>query len=91
MACISSELHASFPLEFHRISAASHGLSYDGTSALFCDSSGNVWMGTCNGLNLWDGRKIRAFSKEEIGTDNDYISSIAEDSSGNIWVGYISA
>ena len=87
MACISSELHASFPLEFHRISAASHGLSYDGTSALFCDSSGNVWMGTCNGLNLWDGRKIRAFSKEEIGTDNDYISSIAEDSSGNIWVG----
>ena len=87
MACISSELHASIPLEFHRISASSHGLSYDGTSSLFCDSSGNIWMGTCNGLNLWDGRKIRAFSKDEIGTDNDYISSIAEDASGNIWVG----
>ena len=87
MACFSTELHASFPLEFHRLTNANHGLSYDGTTALYCDSSGDLWIGTCNGLNLWDGRKIRAFSKDEIGTDNDYISSIAEDAAGKIWVG----
>src|SRR6476659_4575481 len=54
------------------------------------DSRGYMWIGTQNGLSLFDGVKTTSFlHKEEDSTSigGNFISSILEDSSQQVWIG----
>ena len=66
------------------------GLSQNTVTALAQDSSGNVWIGTQNGLNRFDGFSVKVFrpDKQQANTLSDnFITSLAIDQQGIIWVG----
>src|ERR1043166_9681728 len=53
------------------------------------DSRGYMWIGTHNGLSLYDGINVTNFLHDD--QDNksiarNFISGIAEDSSGQVWI-----
>src|SRR6478736_4955056 len=53
------------------------------------DSRGYMWIGTHNGLSLYDGIKATNFLHDDQNTKSiarNFISGIAEDSSGQVWV-----
>lgn len=66
------------------------GLSHNNVFTLFQDSEGFIWIGTENGLNLYNGHNFKQF-KREGKTDNEIcgseISSVVEDKNGTIWIG----
>ena len=66
------------------------GLSINRVSQIMQDSRGFIWIGTSNGLNLYDGYNFKIFLPDP--ADSNSISSFAinticEDNNGNIWVG----
>ena len=61
------------------------GLSGNIIRSVFEDSKGNIWIGTENSLDKYDGLNLQSFSDTKIsGTP---ILAINEDRKGNIWVG----
>jgi PAS domain S-box-containing protein len=67
-------------------------LSSGSCGAIFVDSRNNLWIGTHNGLNLYDkGKKIFIYYYHEDHDPNSIISndvrSIAEDKAGRLWIG----
>ena len=55
-------------------------------TALHCDNSGNIWVGTKTGVAVFDGIKWKAFLKT-LNTPTDLVTSIKSDAQGNIWIG----
>ena len=55
-------------------------------TALHCDNSGNIWVGTKTGVVVYDGIKWKTFLKT-LNTPTDLVSSIKSDAQGNIWIG----
>ncbi|MEG1897973.1 MAG: two-component regulator propeller domain-containing protein, partial [Mucinivorans sp.] len=55
------------------------GLSNSSIISLSQDSNGFIWVGTCDGLNLWDGANVRHYTlsgnliQEIIATDDGYL------------------
>lgn len=66
------------------------GLSQNTVNCILQDSKGYLWIGTSNGLNLYDGYSIRIFKRkfnnENCISHND-IRSLAESKDGKIWIG----
>lgn len=66
------------------------GLSHGNVICMIRDQFGFIWVGTENGLNLYNGYEFIQYKKEtgnpESISDNR-ILSISEDKEGNIWVG----
>ena len=56
------------------------GLSSSTVYAILQDSRGFMWFGANNGLNRWDGNKIKKFN---LGV----ITTLYEDTQGVMWVG----
>ena len=53
------------------------------------DSRGYIWIGTHNGLSLYDGIKTTNFLHDDQNSKSiarNFISGIAEDSSGQVWI-----
>ena len=67
----------------------SSGLSHNGVTSVFEDSKGFVWIGTYDGLNKYDGFRIKVFknSYREKVLSSNRIRSLNEDSNGNLWIG----
>jgi signal transduction histidine kinase/ligand-binding sensor domain-containing protein/DNA-binding response OmpR family regulator len=68
-----------------------NSLSSNEIKAIIRDRSGNVWIGTSNGLNkivLKNNGKLE-FEKyfKQQGLPNDNVQAILEDASGNLWIG----
>ena len=66
------------------------GLSQSTVTALAQDSSGNVWIGTQNGLNRFDGFSVKVYRPDKHQTNtlsDNFITSLAIDRHGTIWVG----
>ncbi|MBI1342307.1 MAG: response regulator [Terrimonas sp.] len=64
----------------------------DRVSCMLVDKSNHLWVGTYDGLHLYNRQKdsfelIRTVDKTKKGLSNNTILSLAEDSYGNIWVG----
>lgn len=75
--------------EFNHIST-SKGLSQSSVIAIYQDKQGQMWFGTRDGLNKYDGHKFtvyRTVANDESSLSNNDITSITEDSFGNIWIG----
>lgn len=50
------------------------------------DSKGRLWVGTANGLHLFDGGKMSVYTRRE-GMPANRILGVYEDSRGRLWVG----
>ena len=66
------------------------GLSQSSVIAIHQDAIGQMWFGTRDGLNKYDGNKFSIFRnnpKDSTSISNNDILSIQEDKSGYLWVG----
>jgi len=65
----------------------SQGLSYIGVNDMSIDQQGNLWIGTDNGLNMYNGKTIdRFFTTEHPQLQTDNIVHVACDHKNRIWV-----
>jgi len=67
-----------------------NGLSQSSVIAIHQDLQGQMWFGTRDGLNRYDGSTISVFRnnpKDSLSICNNDILSIEGDKSGNLWVG----
>jgi len=64
-------------------------LSSRQVTSIFQDRKGFIWIGTQDGLNLYNANSIRIFKHDVRNRNsiaNNYIQNICEDESGNIWI-----
>lgn len=64
------------------------GLSNSAILSLYCDADGFLWVGTCDGVNLYDGNVIypaRAIP-EYSGVSGNIIENISESAPGVLWI-----
>ncbi|MBN2742775.1 MAG: hypothetical protein JXR39_02670 [Marinilabiliaceae bacterium] len=73
---------------YYHQSSDSTSLSNNQVTSVFCDSLGNIWVGTSYGLNLMD-RKRNCFYHffEDNGLPSNQIKSFLEEKPGTIWMG----
>ena len=63
------------------------GLSSNEIHALHRDAKGFMWIGTQNGLNRFDGREFKVYTKEnDSGLSFNNIHKILEDDQENLWL-----
>jgi ligand-binding sensor domain-containing protein/AraC-like DNA-binding protein len=77
------------PLRFQKLNAKS-GLKSDVVYSMLQDSRGFIWLGTKEGINRFDGYKMRTYSLPEIYQDkiaHQRINALCEDKNGLIWIG----
>ena len=66
------------------------GLSNEHVTSIFQDSKGYIWIGTKDGLNRYDGERIKIYNcsfKNKNTLSSTYITDKKEDYDGNIWIG----
>ncbi|TDO99164.1 two-component regulator propeller domain-containing protein [Flavobacterium sp. 245] len=66
------------------------GLSQSSVIAIHQDKFGQMWFGTRDGLNKYDGSRFKVFRNDvndKTSISNNDILAIEEDNSGKIWVG----
>jgi ligand-binding sensor domain-containing protein/signal transduction histidine kinase/DNA-binding response OmpR family regulator len=67
-----------------------NGLSQSSVIAIHQDEMGQMWFGTRDGLNKYDGNRFTVFRnnpKDTTSISNNDILSIQKDKSGNLWIG----
>ncbi len=67
-----------------------NGLSQSQVNDILQDQTGFIWIATQDGLNQYDGNRVRVFKKEpqdNRSLSNNFINCLYEDKSGAIWVG----
>lgn len=83
----SAEIISDF--KFENISI-DEGLSNEDVTSIFQDSMGYMWIGTKDGLNRYDGEKIKIYNcnpEADNTLSSTYITDIEEDDYGNLWIG----
>jgi len=74
--------------EFEHLSTE-HGLSQKTVQSIIQDHNGFLWLGTQEGLNRYDGKKLKVFrhlNNDKTSLSNDYIRDIISDKSGGLWI-----
>ncbi|OOQ57988.1 hybrid sensor histidine kinase/response regulator [Mucilaginibacter pedocola] len=73
----------------YNINDTLHCLSNDDVRAIYADRRGNMWIGTFDGLNLYNPAtdNFKHYKVFNTGLTHNTISSILEDSRGIMWVG----
>lgn len=67
-----------------------NGLSHNSVKCIFQDSRGFMWIGTGDGLNMYDGYTFKTYKSnlyDSTSISDNIITGIAEDSSGILWIG----
>ena len=62
------------------------GLSHNAVYSLMEDSRGLLWLSTRYGVNRFDGRHFRNYTREEDGLHHNFIDQVYEDPDGVIWM-----
>lgn len=65
------------------------GLSNSAVTSIFFDSKEYMWFGTWDGLNKYDGNKVKVFMPDrlvETSLGNNIIREIFEDHNNNLWI-----
>ncbi|MBA0882635.1 hybrid sensor histidine kinase/response regulator transcription factor [Flavobacterium undicola] len=63
-----------------------NGLSTDRVRSIVKEKNGFVWIGTENGLNRYDGNKIKTYNKQNSVLSANDISDLLIDHKGKIWI-----
>ncbi|HXU78419.1 MAG TPA: two-component regulator propeller domain-containing protein, partial [Methylomirabilota bacterium] len=66
-----------------------NSLASDAITSLYADSRTNVWIATPQGLNVWDGHRLRSFhqdANDPQSLSSDGVTAMIEDAQGGIWV-----
>jgi len=66
------------------------GLSQNSVNCMMWDSKGFLWLGTEDGLNRYDGKRIRVYQNDPgnpATLSNNYVLSMCEDEEGVLWIG----
>lgn len=71
---------------FSHLNTANSDLSFNCVNCLCEDSLGYIWAGTSDGLNCYDGTRIRTFHKEDLGLSSSFIVSLYFHD-GRLWIG----
>jgi signal transduction histidine kinase/ligand-binding sensor domain-containing protein len=72
--------------EISRSLAHKNGLAADDVTSLARTTSGQVWIGTREGLSLWDGHSLRSYTRNN-GLTNSYICYLYVSREGDLWAG----
>jgi ligand-binding sensor domain-containing protein len=83
--CNSQQVH----FEFDHLSSID-GLSQNNVLVTFQDSKGFIWIGTEDGLNLYDGYQCHIYRNDpnnlkSIGSN--FVRALVEDNKSNLWIG----
>lgn len=68
---------------------AKEGLSQNDINSIYQDKEGFLWFGTNEGLNRYDGYKIKVYKPSfdgQLSVSSNMISSITQDKDGNVWI-----
>ncbi|MCF2858384.1 response regulator [Pseudoalteromonas sp. SMS1] len=70
---------------------ASHGLSHPEVLAIYTDRAQNIWVGTGDGVNVWDesSQKFRSYMSNKDDPDSllgSIVQDIHQSSDGSIWI-----
>lgn len=81
-------VHGQIPPVFRHLKVED-GLTNNEVTSFLKDSRGRLWIGTGNGLNIYDGNSIKKYTRDL--TDpcmfqSNAIEQIIEDASGTIWI-----
>lgn len=66
------------------------GLSHNDITSIVQDKDGFMWFATRDGLNRYDGNKVKVYRHKVNGRipfDVNYILSLCQDQSGTLWIG----
>lgn len=77
------------PFHFTRLSM-DDGLSHNDITAILQDRDGFMWFATRDGLNRYDGNRVKVYrhrGENDSIFDKDYILSLCLDGSGTMWIG----
>ena len=67
--------------------STSNGLSYIGVNDICVDKKGNLWIGTGNGLNVFNGKTTeKYYSSEHPQLNNNNILTVTCDNNNRIWI-----
>ena len=80
-------------ISFRRFSV-NDGLSQNTVRAIAQDALGNIWLGTQNGLNRYDGYTIQRYfanSKDSTSLSDNTICSLFYSNDGPLWIGTTSS
>lgn len=72
-------------LRFRNLSVKD-GLSYNTVVCFLEDSKNRIWIGTVDGLNLYDGSKFTVYKPRTGGLLGNQINKILEDTCGRLWI-----
>jgi signal transduction histidine kinase/CheY-like chemotaxis protein/ligand-binding sensor domain-containing protein len=75
-------------LKFHHL-GSNEGLSESNVLCIIQDSRGFMWFGTQDGLNRYDGYKIKMYKKDPADPNSlssNWVRNITEDKIGNLWI-----
>ena len=84
--CATEVLGQSF--RFRQLTT-NQGLSQNHISSILMDKKGFVWLGSEDGLNLYDGYTFVQYKHSTLDSnsiDDSYVQDILEDRQGNLWV-----
>lgn len=87
LVLISNEVVAQLPFDFKHFQEKD-GLSHNFVNCFLRDKDGFLWVGTYDGLDCFDGKHFKNFSKQKEsakGLINNIVHAIAEDKNGDIW------
>lgn len=62
------------------------GLSDNYIQSIMQDRYGFIWIATLNGLNCYDGYRVKTYYIMPLGDYNNNIKEVMEDASGTIWI-----
>jgi diguanylate cyclase (GGDEF)-like protein len=77
-----------YPMRFEHVTLED-GLSQSNVLSILQDAKGQMWFGTENGLNSYNGYEIRTYYRERGNPDalsSDFVFDVAEDGRGNLWI-----
>lgn len=88
--CLVQSVIVGQPRSFQQLDVL-NGLSDNSIRSLAIDKKGFLWIGTMNGLNVYDGYGLTSYSKEFYpAIPSDEIFAIGSDREGRIWIGTMS-
>lgn len=63
-----------------------NGLANDMVKSIACDSKGNIWFGTINGISVYNGKYFTNYTVEN-GLSDNHINDILIDKKNRVWIG----